>query len=43
MTKTYNRSRKKELNAMDKQAKKIAEKLNIDDRIEKKCRRLRLT
>ena len=35
ITKTYKKSNKKRLNAVNKQAKKIAEKLNIDDRIEK--------
>ena len=43
ITKTYKKSTKKRLNAVNKQAKKIAEKLNIDDKIEKKYRRLRLT
>ena len=35
ITRTYKKSTKKRLNAVNKQAKKIAEKLNIDDRIEK--------
>ena len=35
ITKTYKNSTKKRLNAVNKQAKKIAEKLNIDGRIEK--------
>ena len=35
ITKTYKKSATKRLNAANKQAKKIAEKLNIDDRIEK--------
>ena len=35
ITKTYTKSTKKRLNAVNKQAKKNVEKLNIDDRIEK--------
>ena len=35
ITKTYKKSATKRSNAANKQAKKIAEKLNIDDRIEK--------
>ena len=34
ITRTYKKTAKKKLNAVNKQAKKIAEKLNIDDRIE---------
>ena len=35
ITKTYKKSNRKRLNAVNKQAKKIAEKLNIDDRNER--------
>ena len=35
ITRTYNKFTKRKLHAVNKQAKKIAEKLNIDDRIEK--------
>ena len=35
ITRTYKKSTKKRLNAVNKKAKKIAEKLNIDNRIEK--------
>ena len=35
ITKTYKKSTKKRLNAVNKQAKKIEKKLNIDNRIEK--------
>ena len=35
ITRTYKKSTKKRLNAVNKKAKKIAEKLNIDNKIEK--------